>query len=107
LIVDPAWYEAKDLDAYPRSLSPLEPGYPDAAAGASGEVILLLKIDELGRLQGASIVRADPEGVFEAQALQAVEAAHFWPAQREGQAVRSRIVVKIRFAPQVQASAVP
>jgi periplasmic protein TonB len=107
LILDPTWYEAKELDTFPRPLARLEPAYPVAAVGASGEVTLLLKIDERGAVLDASIVRADPEGVFEASALEAVSTARFSPGQKEGQAVRSRIVVKVRFAPQVQASALP
>jgi protein TonB len=106
LIVDPAWYAANDLDLYPRPVTPVDPEYPESAAGISGAVSLLLKIDEFGAVQEVTVVNAEPAGYFEDSASQAFKAAHFSPAQRDGRPVRSRIVVKVRFEPQVQASAV-
>jgi protein TonB len=100
LLVDPAWYEAKDLDLYPRPLVPVQPAYPASAPAMLGEVTLLLQIDEFGAVQQLSVVTADPAGYFEEPALLAFETARFEPAQREGRPVRSRIVVKVRFAPQ-------
>lgn len=106
LIVDPAWYATRDLDLFPRPMAPVEPAYPPAAADVSGEVSLLLKIDELGVVQEATVVNAEPAGYFEDAAAQAFKAARFSPAQRDGHSVRSQIVVRVRFAPQLQASAV-
>jgi periplasmic protein TonB len=100
LLVDPAWYEAKDLDLYPRPLAPVQPEYPASAPAILGEVTLLLQIDEFGVPQQLSVVTAEPAGYFEEPALQAFQTARFTPAQREGRPVRSRIVVKVRFAPQ-------
>jgi len=99
LLVDPAWYEAKDLDLYPRPLAPVQPEYPASAPAILGEVTLLLQIDEFGAVHQLSVVTAEPAGYFEEPALQAFQAARFAPAQREGRPVRSRIVVKVRFAP--------
>ena len=100
LLVDPAWYEAKDLDLYPRPLAPVQPAYPASAPAILGEVTLLLQIDEFGAVQQLSVVTAEPVGYFEEPALLAFQTARFEPAQREGRPVRSRIVVKVRFAPQ-------
>jgi protein TonB len=105
LIVDAEWYTAKDLDLYPRALAPVEPAYPPSAADVSGDVLLQLMIDEFGAVSEATVVKAEPAGYFEESALQAFKAARFSPAQRDGYAVRSRVVVKVRFAPQTQASA--
>lgn len=104
LIVDTAWYTAKDLDLYPRALAPVEPAYPLSAAAVSGEVWLQLMIDESGAVNEATVVKAEPAGYFEDSAQQAFKLARFSPAQREGHAVRSRVVVKVRFAPPLQAS---
>ncbi len=101
LLVDPAWYEAQDLDLYPRPLAPVQPAYPASAPAILGEVTLLLQIDEFGVPQQLSVVTAEPAGYFEEPALRAFQTARFTPAQREGRPVRSRIVVKVRFAPQV------
>jgi TonB family protein len=67
------------------------------------ERIELLKIDEFGSVQDVTVVNAEPAGYFEESASQAFKAAHFSPAQRDGHPVRSQIVVKVRFTPQLQA----
>ncbi len=103
LIVDPAWYAARDLDLFPRAMAPVDPVYPESVADVSGQVSLLLKIDEFGSVQEVTVVNAEPAGYFENSASQAFKAAHFSPAQRDGHPVRSQIVVKVRFTPQLQA----
>jgi len=105
LLVDPVWYSAKDLDTYPRPLIPVEAIYPESAVDTTGEVSVLLKIDEFGAVQEITVVKADPAGYFEDSAARAFKAARFSPAQRDGQPVRSQVVVKMRFAPPLQASA--
>jgi len=102
LLVDPAWYEAKDLDSYPQPLAPVQPIYPSSAADVSGNVTLLLQVDELGAVRELSVVTSEPPGYFEDAALRAFQQARFAPAQREGLPVRSRILVKVRFAPRTQ-----
>jgi protein TonB len=103
LIVDSAWYAARDLDLFPRAVTPVDPVYPESVADVSGQVSLLLKIDEFGSVQDVTVVNAEPAGYFEESASQAFKAAHFSPAQRDGHPVRSQIVVKVRFTPQLQA----
>jgi protein TonB len=101
LLADPTWYSAQQLDVYPRALSPLQPEYPEPAAqeGIRGEVTLLLMVDERGAVQEVSVVRALPEGYFEAAAVAAFRIARFKPAQKDGRTVRSRILVKVAFDP--------
>jgi periplasmic protein TonB len=105
LLVDPVWYAAKDLDVYPRPVVPVESIYPETAVDVAGEVSLLLKIDEFGAVREITVVKADPAGYFEDAAARAFKAASFSPAQRDGHPVRSQVVVKMRFAPELQASA--
>ena len=107
LLSDPAWYTSKDLDVFPRALTPLDLAYPATASGEAGEVSVLAMIDEWGSVIDVTVVKAEPAGQFEEPGLRAVKAARFSPAQREGRAVRSQIVVKLRFGPPVQASAGP
>jgi protein TonB len=99
-LLDLQWYEARDLDSYPRPLAAIEPSYPSArqADGRPGHVTLMLAIDETGVVRDAVLVSAEPEGVFETAALAAARAALFAPARKNGSAVRSKIVVKLRFA---------
>jgi periplasmic protein TonB len=65
-------------------------------------VTLMLAIDETGLVHDAVVVSAQPEGVFETSALAAARAARFTPARKDGGAVRSKIIVKLRFASEQQ-----
>ena len=102
-IPDPVHYPARDLDIYPHALTPISPEYPQAARDAqvAGSVTLLVLIDEAGRVLGTSVADAAPGGVFEQAAQQAVASSAFYPAQKDGHAVRSRILVKLEFDPAV------
>lgn len=102
-IPDPIHYPARDLDIYPHALNPIRPVYPHAAreAQVAGSVTLLVSIDEAGRVLSTSVVDAEPGGIFEQAALQALADATFYPAQKNGRTVRSRIVVKLEFDPAV------
>ena len=104
--VDLQWYEARDLDTYPRALSSLDAPYPTSAQtdAVRGTVTLLLSIDETGSVRDASVVSAEPSGYFETAALASVREARFAPAEKDARPVRSKIIVKLRFAPQEQAS---
>jgi protein TonB len=104
--VDLQWYEARDLDTYPRALSSLDAPYPLGAQidAVRGTVTLLLSIDESGRVRDASVVSAEPPGYFETAALASAREAQFAPAEKDGHPVRSKIIVKLRFAPREQAA---
>jgi protein TonB len=99
LLADPTWYTAEELDVYPRALGPVRPAYPDSAAaqGMSGEVTLVLMVDENGAVQDVSVANAAPEGHFEAAAVAAFRVIRFEPARRDGRSVRSRIVIRVSF----------
>jgi protein TonB len=94
-------YAASDLDVYPQPLNRLEPVYPQTALAREigGSVLLLLLIDESGRVTDVTVVDASPLDVFEESALQAVAATAYSPAQKGGRAVRSRILVKMDYDP--------
>ena len=101
LITDPTWYEARQLDVFPRALSAVRPAYPELSqqADLNGEVTLELLVDESGQVHAAEVVGAIPEGYFEAAAVSALLAARFVPGQKDGHPVRSRVVVKVMFSP--------
>ena len=102
-ILDPIHYPARDLDIYPHALNPIRPVYPQAAreAQVAGSVTLLVSIDEAGRVLSTSVADAEPGGVFEQAAQQALADSTFYPAQKNGRTVRSRILVKLEFDPAV------
>jgi protein TonB len=106
-IPDPVHYPAKDLDIFPHALKPIAPVYPQSARDAqlAGWVTLMVLIDEGGRVVGTSVTDAAPDGVFEQAAQQAVESVAFFPAQKDGRPVRSRVLVRIEFDPALLAAA--
>ena len=107
-IPDPVHYPAKDLDIYPQALNRITPVYPQVARDAqvAGSVTLLVLIDEAGRVLGTSVMDATPDGVFDQVAQQALANAAFYPAQKDGRTVRSRILIRVEFDPAAVADAV-
>lgn len=100
-IPDPVHYPAKDLDIYPQALRRITPVYPESARDAhvAGAVTLLVLIDEVGKVVGTSVIDAAPDGFFEEAAQQALANAAFYPAQKDGRPVRSRMLIKVEFDP--------
>lgn len=99
LLEDPTWYPAKQVDVHPTALYPIKPDYPDKGAeqGVEGNVVLLLLIDEAGVVKEVSVMEANPEVIFEESALSAFRNARFVPAQKNGRAVKSRMLVRVSY----------
>jgi protein TonB len=106
-IPDPVHYPAKDLDIYPQASKRITPVYPEMARDSkvAGSVTLLVLIDEAGRVVGTSVMDATPDGVFEQAAQQALVNAAFYPAQKDGRMVRSRVLIKVEFDPELTGTA--
>jgi len=102
---DPTHYPANELDVFPRALHPITPAYPTGAleTRTAGFVTLLVLIDEVGRVTVSTVVDATPDGVFEQAAQRALAKTVFYPAEKEGRSVRSRILVKVEFDPNAAA----
>jgi protein TonB len=99
LLVDPTFYTAKQVDVHPRALMQIDPVYPPDATrrGVSGSVTLNLKLDETGAVQEVSVSDATPPGVFDQSALDAFKQARFAPAQKDGRAVKSLVLIKVKY----------
>lgn len=100
MIEDPTYYPAKQLDVLPRPLASIKPKYPPEAdaANVTGQVKLLILIDEQGVVQDISVVEAKPEGYgFEESAVDAFRNARFNPAMRKGRPVKSRGIFVVTF----------
>ncbi len=99
LIRDPVYYPARQLDVYPQPVVMIQPKCPEQAVAEriNGRVQLLLLIDEFGVVNEASIVEAQPEGMFEDATLQGFRAARFLPAQKQGNKVKSRVILRVNF----------
>lgn len=100
-IPDPVHYPANDLDIYPQALSRITPIYPETARSAqvAGAVTLSVLIDDGGTVVGTSVMDAAPGGMFEEAAQRALANTAFYPAQKDGRPVRSRILIKVEFDP--------
>ncbi len=98
-IRDPTYYPAKQLDVYPQPLAAIRLDYPESAANAKvdGRLVVLLLIDEFGVVNEASVVESQPEGYFEDAALAVFRAARFSPAQKQGRAVKSRVLLQVKY----------
>lgn len=99
LIEDPTYYSAQEVDVHPTALQAILPLYPDEAAHANvtGSVVLLLLLDEGGKVQDISVAEANPPGLFDQSALDAFRNARFSPAQRQGRVVKSRVRIKVNY----------
>jgi protein TonB len=99
--VDATYYPAHELDVYPMPLARLGFEHPERAARdhVSGQVRLMLLIDEAGNVDDVSVVTAEPSGYFEDAARQAFEGVRFSPARKEGRAVKSRVLINVDFTP--------
>ena len=96
---DPTYYPAKQLDIYPQPVGQIRLDYPESAASAKvdGRLVVLLLIDEFGIVNDASIVEAQPEGYFEDAALAVFRGARFSPGQKQGRAVKSRVLLQVKY----------
>lgn len=84
-------------DRASRQASP--PRYPEAALeqGISGKLVLLVDIDSRGRPTAVEVETAEPAGVFDQAAMDAVRNWKFEPAIENGRPAASRIRVPIHF----------
>ncbi len=92
---DPSYYTARDLDSYPRPLAPFR--INRAAGDGAGEVRLEILIDEHGIVRDMTIAGPAAPAWVEEELRAALAATRFLPAQKDGRAVRSRIVLSVNF----------
>lgn len=104
---DPAYYAAHELDVYPAPLSPLVFAYPERATReqARGRVSAMLLIDAAGAVNEVRVIASDPPGYFEEATRAVLAAARFSPARRNGQVVRSRLLISVDYDPDAVAGA--
>jgi protein TonB len=87
-----------DRDVVP--LVRIEPDYPARAAqrGIEGYVVVEFTISPAGTIKNARVIRAEPNGVFDASALAAVSRWKYNPKIENGTAVaRNGVRVKLNF----------
>lgn len=87
-----------DVDG-PRFLHYEEPAYPSEAKrrGREGRVVLLVSIDEKGKLVRADVVEATNQ-IFAQSAMEALKRSTFAPAKRNGLPIACTAMWPVRFA---------
>lgn len=95
------YYRPDELDVKAKPANDVALVYPKAAYAMrlKGRVRARLYIDENGRLQTVDILEAEPPGVFERSALDAITALRFHPALRHGERVKSQKTIEVVFDP--------
>jgi TonB family protein len=73
---------------------------PDAQARRlSGSVELEFTVTPDGKVTDIQVQSAEPPGVFEQAAIDALSQSSYQPVQHDGVAVAQRVRVKLRFKP--------
>ncbi len=98
---DPTYYAARDLDVYPRLAAPLD--LDRFARGVAGDVAarirLALLIDEAGIVREIAVIETEPPGRLQDELRSALAAARFFPGQKDGRAVKSRVLLSVSLDP--------
>jgi len=95
-LADDTIYTKVDENPVPIKTPP--PKYPDALKhdGITGVVALIIVIDEKGLIDSVSVAKSShPE--FEKPAMDAVKNWKFKPAKKDGNAVKVRVTIPLRF----------
>jgi periplasmic protein TonB len=93
LPLDLTYYPAAELDAYPVPVRAIAFEFPEAPGGW---VLVETSIGETGQVDEATVLDADPAGLLDAPALEALRRTRFQPARRDGREVRSRVLIELR-----------
>lgn len=102
LPVDLNYYSAAELDVYP---VPAQPITPIVETTSGGWIRILTLIGETGQVDDAVVFDAEPAGLLDVPALDAVKRARFHPARRDGHDVRSRVLIELRVSDSAVAGA--
>lgn len=87
------------VDVPPRPVRRVQPEYPARArsSAVSGFVTLSLRIGSDGAVQDVRVLEAQPAGVFDAAAMEAIKQWSFEPATYQGGPVAVRVRQTLRF----------
>lgn len=92
--------EATEGQARPaRAIQIVNPAYPQSAQarGIEGYVVLEVVISERGQVTEARVLSAQPQGLFDQVAVEAIKKWTFEPGLENGKTVVSRIKQKVNF----------
>ena len=100
LYADSPAFNLNDVDQPPSIISASVPKYPIEALGEGieGKVVLRFIVDANGYAQEPEVVKAEPEGVFDDAALDAIINYKFKPAVKDGKNVSCIVRLPVKFA---------
>jgi protein TonB len=94
----PRYYAADELDRRPKLLFEVPLVYPpELPTIRQGRAVLVLLIDETGKVDDVFVESADLPEALQALASSVFSKARFAPGQREGRAVKSRLKIEVTF----------
>lgn len=95
----PKNYKLGQVDSKPRPVNAPKPPYPRQAKarGIEGWVKVRFLVDSSGRVRNLQLVRAQPEGIFNAPVLNTLPGWRFSPGKIEGRPVNTWVATTIRF----------
>jgi protein TonB len=95
------YYLSSEVDVRAEPIGETNLIYPQIAfqQRLPGKVTVSILINQRGGVDDVAIAKAEPPGVFEESALNAVRALKFSPALRGGRAVKSKKLVEVNFDP--------
>lgn len=96
---DKLGYKLGEVDQAPRIVKKVNPMYPYSARrkNITGKVVLKFLVNSNGGVEKISVLKAEPEGVFEESAKQAVRKWHFKPGVYQDEPVATWVIVPIQF----------
>lgn len=92
-------FNAEEVDRQARKITGKTPVYPYRARrrNITGQVVIACVIDKYGQVTNPIVVKASPEGIFEASCLEAIKGFVYKPAVKNGTAVKQRLEVIFNF----------
>ena len=94
--VNEHYYSAHELDVYPKLRPSLRDDLEIIAGRTSPSLSLLIMVslDETGNVEDVSVVERKADATTEKQVREALRAG-FFPAEKDGHAVKSRLMMRI------------
>lgn len=105
LVFDAGYLKSSEIDTAPFPLEEITPEYPDHAGIQEGYVVVKLLIGDKGKVDVVEVLEAFPRDLFEASARDAFLSKMFSPGLLKGVPVKTQMIVRVRFSPEEQASA--
>ena len=99
IVSGPWYYSARYLHRRPTPLKPIRPAYPPLVGDLAGNVVLLLLINERGRVDSHQVMKAEPGGIFEESVVTAFINERYAPGLITGYPVKSQLLVEVIFEP--------